>query len=120
MNLEELRDIGGITYVSVPYTAHLYGLAAAAYDADRHAAHLIKMGFVTFSPISHSHPIARVGGLDPRSHELWMAQNDAFMEACSAMVAVHIPGWEDSIGMKMEREAFARMGKPVVEMEMLP
>jgi hypothetical protein len=49
-----------------------------------------------------------------------MTQNDHFMEACIAMVAVHIYGWRESIGMKMEREAFRRMGKPIVEMEALP
>jgi len=120
MTLEDILRVGGITYLAVPYTAHHHGLACAAYDADRHAAHLIRMGFVVFSPISHSHPIARVGGIDPRSHEIWMEQNTSFMQAASSMIAVHLPGWEDSIGMKMEREAFARMGKPVVEMEALP
>lgn len=119
MTLEDLLQLGGITYLAVPYAAHVHGLSCAAYDADRHAAHLIRMGLVVFSPISHSHPIARVGGIDPRSHEIWMGQNDHFMQAASAMVAVHLPGWEDSIGMKMEREAFACMGKPVVEMSAL-
>ena len=120
MTLEDLKGRPGILYLAAPYTAHPYGLAAADYDANRHAAHLIKLGFTVFSPISHSHPIARVGALDPRSHDLWMGQNDAFMDACFAMVAVHIDGWRESIGMKMERAAFQRMGKPIVEMAALP
>lgn len=117
--IDDILDIDGIVYVSVPYAAHPFGLSCAAHDADRHAAYLIKMGFVVFSPISHSHPIARVGGMDPCSHELWMAQNDRFMQACCAMIAVKIPGWKESVGMAMEAEYFQRAGKPIVEMEPL-
>lgn len=120
MTLEKLLKRGGITYMAVPYSAAPYGLSCAAHDADKHAAHLIKMGFVIFSPISHSHPIARVGGIDPRSHELWMAQNDRFMHACSGMIAVKLPGWKSSIGMALEAEYFQRARKPIVEMEPLP
>ena len=120
MTLEDLKGRPGILYVAVPYDAHPHGLNSAAYDADRHAGHLIRLDFTVFSPISHSHSMARAAGLDPRDYDLWMKQNAPFMDACFAMVAVHIDGWRESIGMKMEREAFRSMGKPIVEMAALP
>lgn len=120
MTLDELIGFKGLVYMAVPYTAAKHGLNCAAYDADRHAAYLIKRGLRVFSPISHSHVIAAVGEIDPRSHVLWMDQNGPFMAASGIMVAVKLPGWENSIGMMQERETFRKMGKPVIEMDPLP
>lgn len=118
--LEDLIGYPGLVYVSTPYTLYPFGLSAAAYDAKRHTAHLIRMGIVAISPIAHGHEVARVGGLDPIGLDLWMAQNQPLMEACSAMVAVHLPGWKESRGMAHEAEHFTSVGKPVVEMGALP
>lgn len=120
MTLEDLLGRPGFLFLSSPYSRYTSGLAAAAYDAQRHVAHLILRGFVVYSPIAHAHQIARVGGIDPLDHELWMRQGGPFMGAASGMVALKLPGWRDSVGMGMEREAFARMRKPIVEMEPLP
>ena len=120
MTLEDLLGRTGFLFLSSPYSRYTPGLAAATYDAQRHAAHLINLGFVVYSPIAHAHQIAKVGGIDPLDHELWMRQGEPFMESASAMVALKLPGWRDSVGMELEREAFIRMRKPIVEMEPLP
>ncbi len=120
MTLEDLLGQPGFLYLASPYTRYRDGLSSAAYDAKRHAAHLIRLGFVVYSPIAHSHEIARVGGLDHTDHALWMEQCAPLMDAASAMVAVKLPGWKSSVGMALEAEYFQRAGKPIVEMEPLP
>ncbi|MFG1413490.1 DUF1937 family protein [Xanthobacter sp. VTT E-85241] len=120
MTLDDLRGLPSFVYLATPYSRYRWGLASAAYDAERHAAHLIGLGLRVFSPIAHSHTIARVGGIDPLSHEIWMEQNQPFMDAASAMVAVRMDGWKESMGMAMEAEFFQAAGKPIVEMEALP
>lgn len=119
MTLEHLLGKPGFLYLASPYTKAHHGLSAAAYDAKRHAAHLMRLGFIVFSPIAHSHEIARVGGLDHTDHEMWMNQCQPLMEAASAMVCLKLPGWKESVGMAMEAEYFQRAGKPIVEMEPL-
>ena len=120
MMLCDLRGHRGLVYVATPYARYPFGLDAAAYDAARHAGHLVsEYGARVFSPIAHSHTVARVAGIDPRSHEIWMAQNEPFMQAATVMVAVKLPGWQESVGMAMEAQFFQAAGKPIIEMEAL-
>lgn len=120
MTLDELRDYGGLIYVATPYSLFHLGLGCAAYDASRHAEHLARVyDLRVYSPIVHSHELCRWGKLNPLDQEFWMRQNAPFMEACSAMVAVKMEGWQDSRGMAAEAAYFQAAGKPVVEMEYL-
>lgn len=120
MTLDELRDYGGLIYVATPYSLFHLGLDCAAYDACRHAEHLVReYGLAAFSPIVHGHQLARWGKLPPRDHLLWMKINAPLMDACSAMVAVKMDGWQESRGMAEEAAYFQAAGKPVVEMEYL-
>lgn len=118
--LVELGVADRIAYLATPYAAHPYGLAAATCDAARHAAELMTLGVRVFSPIAHGHPIAMAGRIPPESHEFWLAQDEPFMEAAAAMIAVRLPGWDKSTGMAWERAWFAERGKPVLDMEALP
>ncbi|MFG1399808.1 DUF1937 family protein [Roseixanthobacter pseudopolyaromaticivorans] len=120
MTLDDLRGLPSFVYLATPYSLYGAGRPSAAYDAARHAAHLVERGIKVFSPIVHSHHVAEIGRIDPLSHDLWMTQNEPFMRAASVLVAVRLPGWEKSVGMAMEAEFFQRAGKPIVEMEALP
>lgn len=120
MTLGELRDYGGLIYVATPYSLFPWGLSSAAHDACRHTEYLVReYGLAAFSPIVHGHQLSRLGNLPPRDHLLWMKINAPLMHACSAMVAVRMPGWQNSRGMAEEAEYFQAAGKPVVEMECL-
>lgn len=120
MTIDSLRGRLGFVYLGTPYSRYSAGRHAAAYDAARHAAYLVRMGIIVFSPIVHSHHVAEIGHIDPLSYEIWMAQNEPFMSAAIAMIAVKLDGWRDSKGMAMEAEFFQRAGKPIIEMERLP
>jgi hypothetical protein len=105
-----------VLYVSTPYDAHPNGLNEAYVLACEQTALLLKAGVIAISPISHGHGIALHGDMDARDHAIWLRLDAHLMQACSGMVEVHAPGWQDSYGMMLERDAFIRMGKPIVEM----
>lgn len=106
-----------LCYLATPYSKYADGLEAAFQLACRHAALLIRNGIPVFSPIAHSHPIALGGGLDPLSHDIWLAADRPLMEACDVLVVVMAEGWEDSFGVRHEIDVFSRAGKRIVWMQ---
>lgn len=79
--------------------------------ASRAAAELIRQGQVVFSPIVHSHPIARWGL--PLDWGFWERFDRKFLEVCDAVVVLMLPEWEDSQGVQAEIAAARALGKPV-------
>lgn len=64
---------------------------------------LMQQGYQVFCPIAHSHPIEQAGG-KIESHEFWMKQDIAILKHCTELVICTINGWQDSRGVKHERE----------------
>jgi len=89
-------------FLSSPYThidpemQHLRYLMAC-----QAAAYLMKQGHIVFSPIAHSHGIARFVDGD---HAFWMKQDLEFLKNCSEMIVLILPGWDRSKGIKEEIE----------------
>jgi len=79
------------------------------------AMQLILDGFVVFSPISHSHPIASTSSDKQavQNYDLWLGQDNHFMEWADVLVVLELPGWRDSKGLKYEMEWFYKHNKPV-------
>lgn len=95
-----------LMYLASPYTKYPYGLDAAAQDVAKIAARLTKEGQRVYSPIIHTHYIAKFGGIDPLDHAFWMQVDETMMERCDGLVVVRLSGWEDSKGVRMEIEWF--------------
>ena len=76
------------------------------------AADIIRMGYIVFSPIAHSHGIAVHGGLNG-DHDTWKKQNLAWLEWCNEVWVVNMPGWDTSKGVKWEMITARLMGKHV-------
>ena len=103
----------GFWYLATPYTLYPEGIEAAFQEACRNAGLLIRAGFPVFSPIAHSHPIALAARIDPLSHEIWLPADLPMMEAAKGLIVCRMTGWENSYGVAVEMERFARMGKPI-------
>ena len=81
-----------------------------------HGRRLIRCQVPVFSPIAHSHPIALIGGIDPKSHDVWLPADEPLMlSACGVIVAM-LPGWQDSHGVEAEIKLFKQSSKPVLYM----
>lgn len=114
----ELADLVGLaTYVATPYTKYQHGHNAAAYDAAEVTANLMRLGICAFSPIAHSHAVARVGRLDKVDHEFWQRMDAPWVRLAEACIVVKMPGWEESYGVQHEIGEFRAAGKPVVFMD---
>jgi hypothetical protein len=103
----------GFLYVASPYSRYPDGLDAAFEAACKATGALIARGIPAFSPIAHSHPVARVCGIDPLDHAIWLP-DAPLMDAAAALLVVKLDGWADSLGVAHEIKAFIAAGKPVI------
>jgi len=79
------------------------------------AARLIRAGHVTFSPISHGHPIA-VYGL-PTDWRFWERHDREQLARCDEVIVLMLDGWRDSEGVQAEIRIAAELGKSVRYLE---
>lgn len=64
-------------------------------------ASLVERGFLVFSPIVHSVPLVEVGGLGTVWAD-WAEYDKAFLQHCSIMAILKLPGWRESVGVQTE------------------
>lgn len=95
-----------LDYLASPYSLYPYGQEAAFADVAKIAARLIRDGRCIYSPILHTHPIAKFGDLDPLDHGLWLKIDEANMERCDGLIVARMPGWDKSKGVRFEIEWF--------------
>lgn len=98
------------TYLASPYT-HTDPLVREwrFQKAAEAAARLMKAGEVVFSPIAHSHPID-LNFEEPEDGQFWKAQDEPFLNACSKLTVLMLPGWEQSKGLAHELEVAKSRG----------
>ena len=64
----------------------------------------MKCGKHIYSPIAHTHGIAKVGGFDPLDHDIWLPLDEKMMVACDYLVVAKMEGWDTSKGVAFEIE----------------
>lgn len=107
------------------YLASPYSHKSAFVRLDRFnavclvAGDLMNHGYIVFSPIAHSHPIALQCDL-PLGWEFWQKFDHAFIEWADAVVVAMIPGWQESKGVAAEIAIAQEMGKEVIYLEVEP
>ncbi len=101
-------------YLATPYTDYPLGRVAAFRMAAMVTAKLIQSGVPVFSPITHSHPVATWGYLDPVDHDLWMQADAPFVEAACGLIVWQALGWMESHEIAHSVAAFQKLGKPIV------
>lgn len=101
-------------YIATPYSLFKGGPEMAWAEASKLAGDLVMEGVRVFSPIAHSHSLCENNtDLDHLDHEMWLEQDEFFMDACDALVIVLFPGWENSYGIRQERDFFEARKKPI-------
>lgn len=102
-----------LIYLATPYTNYEGGLDAAFEDAAAITGMLIKQGHAVFSPICHSHPVAKYGDIDAVDHDLWMRIDRVMWDRCDELLVAKLPGWDASRGIAAEVAHFMASGKPI-------
>lgn len=88
-------------YLASPYTSDQQNIQHERYHyACRAAAKLMQQGYVVFSPIAHSHGIARF--IKGHDNDFWMEQDLPFLDYADKVVVLTLPGWQESKGVKHE------------------
>lgn len=112
----DLRQFA-LCYLATPYTKYPKGIERAFEEASTLAAHLLIAGIKVYSPIAHTHPLAKYSHLDPLDHSIWLPFDQAMMDACDALIVAHMTGWEDSYGVTHEIETFRAARKPIFDLD---
>lgn len=82
----------------------------------RQAGELMKQGYIVFSPISHSFPIACfLGGHIMQAFDFWMKQDLPMVKWCDEFWVYTIghDAWQQSRGVCKELETATELGKRV-------
>lgn len=79
----------------------------------KYAAFLVEEGHFVFSPITHSHPMAKVAKL-PTDFTYWREYDEKMISMCDTLVVLTLPGWNLSVGVNAEIKIAERLGIPVV------
>ena len=100
-------------YLASPYSHPVPTVRRRRFKAVcRAAAVMLKKGLMVYSPIVHSVPIAACG-LDAMDHDFWMHVDRPFLDWCSSVTVLMLPGWDVSKGVAAEIKIATTAGKPV-------
>jgi len=96
-------------YLAIPYA----GTEEESFIlANKIAAKLMLEGHIVYSPISHSHPIAKQEGL-PTGWEFWEKIDASFIQWCDEIRVITKHNWYKSKGVNAELILARTMGKTV-------
>lgn len=112
LNIQEMKKLVGYWYVASPYSKYPGGMEEAFEEVSRAAGFLVEAGLSVFAPITHSHPIAKHGHIDPKNHTIWLPADKPLMLGAVGLVVCMLPSWEDSYGVRYEQDVFCELGKP--------
>lgn len=102
-----------IVYLACPYSNPNADVRLARFNAATHvAAKLIERGLIVFSPITMTHPIDLILAAegDTLGSEYWVEFDISFMQACSEIRILTLPGWRESQGVRREIAFFEEHG----------
>lgn len=100
-------------YLASPYTDPDPQLRSARYEAVcAAAAAMMREGFLVFSPIAHSHPLAAYDL--PVEFDYWQRHCLSFLDYWATELCVlTLSGWQDSVGVATEIDCALKLGLPV-------
>ena len=104
------------------YLASPYSHPDSAIKEDRFvqackaAGNLIAKGYIVYSPIAHTHPIAVHCNL-PTSWDYWAKVDRIMIAMCDTLVVLQLPGWQESRGVIAEIEIAAELGLEIIYLE---
>lgn len=107
-----------LIYLACPYSHLNPEVVEARYHfVTKVAGAMMGKGQVIFSPITHSHVVAREWTL-PTDWEFWREQDLEILKRCDAVAVLKLPGWQESIGVRAEIDAAIMNGIPVLYVEL--
>ena len=106
---EENEMIDGLFYFAHPYDSTDNTPAKNYQLCNQRAVKLIDLGYMIFSPITHSHPLHVI---KKHPSEFWMSIDRLIMPMCMGLILA--PRWKESRGCKEEYEYFKSIGRMIL------
>lgn len=102
-------------YLAIPYSDPDPKVREARFLlSNRIAARIMDLGYVVFSPISHSHLI-ELQSSKVKSWEWWQKQDKAFLDWCDELWIIKLfDYWKKSTGVQGEIEEIKKQNKPII------
>lgn len=104
-------------YLATPYTKFAQGHETAFSHAASLAARLMKEGLPVYSPIAHSHPIARFYPDAVIDFQAWVDLDFWAIRNSAGLIVAQLPGWRDSFGVRQEINFAAEHGIPILYLD---
>ena len=101
-DLASSESVRSFFYLATPYAKYAGGKREAYELACKYTHDLIVAGVPVFSPIAHSHSIAKTCNMNKNSNDLWMPQDLAILRGASELLIAPVAGWRNSKGIAME------------------
>lgn len=108
----KLSDLG-LIYLASPYSKFQPDIVAAYRTIASVAGEMLKKGAKVYSPIVHTHPIAKYADINPYDLSIWLPFDEAMMKVCDSLVIADMEGWADSQGIHHEIGFFDEHHKPI-------
>ena len=101
-------------YLATPYSRPDKNIELKRFEmVNKKAAGLMAAGYIVFSPISHSHPIAKSADIKT-DWEFWKKQDFQCIEWADELWVLEVDGWDKSVGVLAEIERAKELGKSVI------
>jgi len=105
-------------YIGVPYTHPDKKVMEDRYRlVSGITAHLVKRGFIVFSPITYGHTLCEFEDM-PRDFGFWNELCLSFLSTSDLLVCVKSLGWEESRGLDAEMEFASENVIPILDIEL--
>ena len=103
MNEPRIARAGTLIYIACPYSDPDPGVQRDRYYyACSYAASLTIAGDTVFCQIAHAVALVETGLISDTGFEFWRSHKRRWLDACSEVHALLLPGWESSRGMAWE------------------
>jgi hypothetical protein len=92
-----------ILYVASPYSHPDPKVQHGRFvDVCRATAHLINQGWLAYSPISQTVPVAEYGAPGKTTWADWESYDRRFLKRCMGLAVLKLDGWRESVGVQAE------------------
>ena len=110
--LTDIKTPESYIYLASPYTGTTFEQHLRYEHTKLAVAHLSQERIAVYSPIVSWHHVAHSYDL-PKEATYWELMNGAFVQQCSELWVLMLLGWQDSPGVKMERDYADLLGKVI-------
>jgi hypothetical protein len=111
--INRIKSLGGMIFLSSPYTKFEAGIDQAHMEVCVIAARLVEHGLCVHCPIAESHSVAYFGDLDPLDSKLWVKSHLPALMVSSCLIIAKLKGWYRSEGVRTEFDRAYQWDKPI-------